>query len=312
MSAQSPEETTELRRLLERAQPKARYDVEAGAARHRQLLAQAAPTPDWAPAVLRARRVPSPWMWSVIGGALLLGVWAWQSASSAPAQAVPSPAPHAAKAVSSAPSARPTIEPLIADAVPHVAPQPAVHRPAATAAALQVAEPTPSAVAIESARSAPLREQALPKPTRAPRRRAPAPSASTAVDAPLALELSVPSPASANDPASLQNTTPEQPVRRPSPEAIDPEVLEEMQQLATAERLLPTMPSRTLALVREGMQRFSHGYLAQERRYLEIMALLALKMPKDAELLSRGFLRDYPKGPYRRKVERALEEGARN
>ena len=101
-------------------------------------------------------------------------------------------------------------------------------------------------------------------------------------------------------------------MRSPVPNAIDPEVLEEMQQLATAERLLPTMPSRTLALVREGMQRFSRGYLAQERRYLEIMALLALKMPKDAELLSRGFLRDYPKGPYRRKVERTLAEGARD
>jgi hypothetical protein len=58
------------------------------------------------------------------------------------------------------------------------------------------------------------------------------------------------------------------------------------------------------------MQRFPRGYLAQERRYLEIMALLALRMPKDAELLSRNFFRDYPKGPYRRKVERALEDGA--
>jgi hypothetical protein len=112
--------------------------------------------------------------------------------------------------------------------------------------------------------------------------------------------------------AAAEPSQPAEPARSPAPQAIEPEVLDEMQQLAGAERLLPTMPSRTLAMVREGMQRFPHGYLAQERRYLEIMALLALKRPKDAELLSRSFLRDYSNGPYRRKVERALAESARD
>jgi hypothetical protein len=315
MSSPNAERTTELPELLARAQPNTNYDVEAGARRHRQLLTQGAPTPDWAPVVLRTRRLPSPWMWSVIGGALLVGIWAWQSAPSAPSHIVTYVEPSA-PVVLTAPSARPTIEPLIVAPASPVAPQSAVHRPAVAASARQIAEPTPSpaVIAIKTARRAQgpaVADERVARAARAPRSQVvSAPGAvSATVDAPLLLDLSVSSPAPA--PASVQDTTPDAPARMPAPEAIDPEVLEEMQQLATAERLLPTMPSRTLTLVREGMQRFSRGYLAQERRYLEIMALLALKMPKDAELLSRGFLRDYPKGPYRRKVERALVEGTR-
>lgn len=96
------------------------------------------------------------------------------------------------------------------------------------------------------------------------------------------------------------------PVPRPQLEPDQPEVLAEMEQLRMAEQLLAHKPERTLAIVRAGFQRFRPGYLNQERRYLEVMALLGLGQVDDARLLGRQFLRDYPAGPYRRKVESAL------
>jgi hypothetical protein len=89
-----------------------------------------------------------------------------------------------------------------------------------------------------------------------------------------------------------------------------PQDREEMRQLAQSEQLLASQPGETLRLVREGDARFPRGYFRQERRYLEVMALFALGQHGEARARASWFLRDYPTGPYRKKVERALEQYA--
>jgi len=76
-----------------------------------------------------------------------------------------------------------------------------------------------------------------------------------------------------------------------------------MRQLAEAERLLGAEPVRALRIVREGHVAFRGGYFAQERRYVEVMALFALGRPGEAHALATWFLRDFPSGPYRHRVE---------
>jgi hypothetical protein len=311
MTSSNPRDPSSLRRALERASPAPRYDVKKGLARHRELLQQGATVPDWAASVSRARRFGGPWLLSMLAGLALLGALTWLSVPperlpARPAAAEPSLRSGAAPVVRSvapetAPRAAslPWVEPLPADV-------PSRHPPALPGASRATrARSVVQAEDTGAIRGEPLRAAATPSASAA--------QVADALPAPLPEDLVAELVAGgAASKATLEPTPAPEPVRSPAPDAIDPEVLDEMQQLASAERLLPTMPSRTLSMVRDGMQRFPHGYLAQERRYLEIMALLALKKPKDAELLSRGFLRDYPNGPYRRKVERALEEGKRN
>jgi hypothetical protein len=86
-----------------------------------------------------------------------------------------------------------------------------------------------------------------------------------------------------------------------------PQDREEMLQLARAEQLLSAQPAETLRLVRAGEAQFPHGYFRQERRYLEVMALLALGQHGEAQARAHWFLRDYPVGPYRKKITLALE-----
>ncbi|HEX6242403.1 MAG TPA: hypothetical protein VFZ61_15935 [Polyangiales bacterium] len=310
-----------LRERLRRSTAAADYDVEAGLMRHRRLIREGAPLPEWAGALPGApRRFGQLWLLASLAvlGAVSLLLWRSQ------------PSPQSARAPSVEASSPETLAPQVALDPPSLA----AEQGAARSASTPVVQPLVSALPLQAtAPSVALRGAAAPTPAqaraptvapmRAPSRaavRAPAalheplaPTASQAVPAPLPHELvaelaagSLRLDARGGEALSGEPAAP----RSPAPDAIDPEVIEEMQQLATAERLLTSMPSRTLSMVREGMQRFPRGYLAQERRYLEIMALLALRMPKDAELLSRGFLRDYPNGPYRRKIERALERGA--
>lgn len=86
----------------------------------------------------------------------------------------------------------------------------------------------------------------------------------------------------------------------------DPRDLEEMRRVADAEQLLMRAPADTLRMVREDNQRFRDGYFHEERRYLEIMALIALGKADDARLLARQFLKRYARGAYRARVEEAL------
>lgn len=86
----------------------------------------------------------------------------------------------------------------------------------------------------------------------------------------------------------------------------DPRDLEEMRRVADAEQLLTRDPERALHMVREDNQRFQNGYFHEERRYFEIMALVALGQRDDARALARLFLKDYARGPYRARVKQAL------
>jgi hypothetical protein len=85
--------------------------------------------------------------------------------------------------------------------------------------------------------------------------------------------------------------------------AESPRDAEEMRQLAEAERLLKPEPVRALRIVREGHVAFRGGYFEQERRYIEVMALFALGRRGEAHAQATWFLRDYPGGPYRHRVE---------
>ena len=46
-----------------------------------------------------------------------------------------------------------------------------------------------------------------------------------------------------------------------------------------------------------------NGYFAQERRYIEVMALIALGRLGEAHAQAAAYLHDYPNAAYRRKVE---------
>jgi hypothetical protein len=72
--------------------------------------------------------------------------------------------------------------------------------------------------------------------------------------------------------------------------------------------LLESDPRAALALVREGQLRFRGGYFSQERRYVEVMALIALGRDAEARAQGWAFMRDYRSGPYSTKIERALKK----
>jgi hypothetical protein len=88
--------------------------------------------------------------------------------------------------------------------------------------------------------------------------------------------------------------------------AGSPRDAEEMRQLAEAERLLAPEPVRALRIAREGQVAFRSGYFAQERRYIEVMALFALGRHGEAHAHAAWFLRDFPDGPYRHRIETEL------
>ncbi|MET0287859.1 MAG: hypothetical protein ABW352_25445 [Polyangiales bacterium] len=89
----------------------------------------------------------------------------------------------------------------------------------------------------------------------------------------------------------------------PSMRAVAPEENRELAQLVEAERALKSEPVRALRLAREGELSFRNGYFAQERQYIEVMALFTLGRLGEAHAKAAAYLRDYPGAPYRRKVE---------
>jgi hypothetical protein len=79
-------------------------------------------------------------------------------------------------------------------------------------------------------------------------------------------------------------------------------------ELAQAEQLLASDPEAALTLVRSGNARYKRGYLRQERRYIEVMALFALGRTGEAQAHALWFLNQYKASPYRATVERAVEQ----
>jgi hypothetical protein len=200
-------------------------------------------------------------------------------------------------------------------------PPPGVPEPSAPGeAALALAEAARSPVAVEraapraSAASRPRRSVAVapapvPEPTLAELARQ---SVATAESAP-----SVPAsrPAAALTPARAADALPP-PAAQAAPrhlviEAERPGVVAEMQELSRAEALLARDPAQALKLVQASMAEHPQGYLTEERRYVEVLALLGLRRVEEARLLGREFARLHPQSPYRRRVEAAIATALR-
>jgi hypothetical protein len=311
MKSNEPKPAQPLRDLLAGAQPKLRYDVESGLARHERLVGAGAVAPAWAssmPHVARALKPSAslPWFWSVLSVTCVSAVFWLTHAPEAPTSLPKIEARGAAHEENQETSAgeAPQVERLVAQ----------TSSSQRSAADLQQAARVDTH-ARTAPRSIPPLAKRLPVSANIKARPHVSAAARPAESAPSVASANSEEPEHSSDAdAVTPATTAQSPlttapqVRSTAPEAIDPEVLAEMRELALAERLLASEPRRSLTIVRAGMERFARGYLTQERRYVEIMALLALQKPKDAALLSQAFLRDYPKGPYRRKVERALAQ----
>jgi hypothetical protein len=93
----------------------------------------------------------------------------------------------------------------------------------------------------------------------------------------------------------------------PAKQAQAPDDLAEMQQVATAEQLVERAPDRALALVRQGDQRFAHGYFQQERAYIAIMALIGLGRTEEARARAATFAKRFPALPYGARIRSALD-----
>jgi RNA polymerase sigma-70 factor (ECF subfamily) len=105
--------------------------------------------------------------------------------------------------------------------------------------------------------------------------------------------------------ARAANTTPGAP--RPSgDETSAANEVHEIEDVASAERLLATSPAQALALVQSDDARFAGGYLREERRYIGVLALLKVGRIDDGQRQGASFLADYPDGPYAQRVRGAL------
>jgi hypothetical protein len=163
----------------------------------------------------------------------------------------------------------------------------------------------------------------IPRPVHAePERSAIAPALHAAKGAPgeqAGAALEAPSPARFASPSlALTRPPPETPAGDPSPapparsqsqHADDPrgsDEMKEVQEVASAERLLQSSPSGALSLVRSGEARFATGYLREERRYIGVIALFKLGRVDEARVEAVRFLSDYPDSPFSVRVRSAL------
>lgn len=320
MTSPRAQERAEVQRLL-RSASHVNYDVAAGLKRHQELIHGNTPVPDWAQEVPVAagKGLGALAIVGTLGVLIVAGVIAFTRL--APTHSVLEPSA----------TQQPATSPTTANQAEVRAEMAAPKASTSTQAPLQpTVEPVRASKAVESeepaetARAQPLpqassraKRPALQRAARVQRKPSTDHVASSAVSpvgpstsssASAASTSSTSTTADSNGAGANANSSAAQPAQPPELEAEQPEVLIEMEQLRTAERLLKTQPQRTLALVRAGFERFRPGYLNQERRYLEVMALLELGKVEDAKLLGRLFMHDYPTGPYRRKVEQALAD----
>jgi RNA polymerase sigma-70 factor (ECF subfamily) len=77
----------------------------------------------------------------------------------------------------------------------------------------------------------------------------------------------------------------------------------EIQQVASAERMLAASPADALALVDSDDATAATRYLAEERRYIGVMALFRLGRVDEARARAATFVGDYPDGPYTQRVQ---------
>jgi hypothetical protein len=291
-----PSSTDDLRARLRSQPAPVRYDVERGLVRHRRLVQADAPLPGWADELPTQRRAG--WLRRVgwIAGVSTVAVVLWLRRAPEPA------APRTSEPVAqqretrddsrlARPRARfdhavPPRERAVSERTPAMPQQPSTQ---ASEAEPQLAVP---------AGMPPTGGQApnvLPPGVQvASQARQPAPPVVTTA------ELRQRTAGARTAPLVSSNKR-ERGHRSARVEA--PQDNLELQQLVEAERALPGAPLRALRLAREGELNFRDGYFAQERRYIEVMALFALGRLGEAHAQAAAFLRDYPRAPYRRKVE---------
>jgi hypothetical protein len=295
--------------LLEagRTQPVLDYDVDLGLARHQHWLRNDAPMPEWAStglgavtttksslAALALKTIVS----TLLVGVLAIAAWNVRDRLQPSATSVP-------RAAEPAPAAAPVVLEDVAVAETAAAPKPI-----------------------------PITEQSLPservarraatdkRATRGQRSHkehaaAPASAAPVPVETALAAAPAAPMPSPSVNVAPREAAPAPEPKRKPRPEpgakAQGPDDLLEMQEVARAEQLLEGSPERALTLVRQGDQRFAHGYFQQERAYVAIMALIRLGRVEEARSRAATFAKRFPALPYGARIRSALQaSGAAN
>jgi hypothetical protein len=307
VSRRSAAEAAEALLKAGRTQPVLSYDVEVGLARHHDWLRSDAPMPAWASAGVGSATkslvplVIKTFVSAVLVGTLAIAVWQVR-ARLQPSAAVVEPVTQSAAQEFGAPEAVP--EPLMA--------------------------PMPIPVSEQALPSEPVRRTVRPDPQ--DKRTARVLRAHKVGRAASAREVSATAPVQAasaqTQPATSarvetgaaashdHGATREQAAATREPidaahsaraESQEPEDLVEMQQVATAEQLLERSPARALAIVRQGEQRFAHGYFRQERAYIAIMALIRLGRIDEARTRAASFADQFPALPYGARIRKALD-----
>ena len=96
----------------------------------------------------------------------------------------------------------------------------------------------------------------------------------------------------------------------PASEATRADTLTEPQVVAAAEQALANDPAIALSLVRSAESRFPSGYLREESRYIDVMALSRLGRKAELHREAARFLEDYPDGPYSKQVRASLTQSS--
>jgi len=116
--------------------------------------------------------------------------------------------------------------------------------------------------------------------------------------------------ATTNDRADLvpegQPPAPLPPSRLADAPPRGPDDAKEIQDVATAERLLSSAPAQALALARAGEASYPSGYLREERLYVVVTALFKLGRLDEARASAARFLSEHPDGPFSARVRAAL------
>lgn len=329
-TTRKPEGLGDTRSLLQGNDAPVRYDVSRGLARHQQLVLRAAPLPEWADELahgtantlapsserrgLRALAKRAWWL----GGTLIVVAALWLGVRGAvvsgPTKRVPAALTARPRQASSVESSTPNgrahrAEVARADNATSdqgLTPRaerglPVQGQPVATQASTKTpvqTRPLPTDVA---AVVTPTPEQVSATTRATNTRRTAAEDAPTTTPAHADQGVAQAAHVTA---ARAENGVPSASARQKTHvRAESPRDAEEMRQLVEAERLLKSEPVRALRIVREGHLTFRAGYFVQERRYIEVMALFLLGRRGEAHALATWFLRDYPAGPYRHRVE---------
>jgi hypothetical protein len=316
--------------LLKHAEPPVRYDVERGYARHLHLRATGAALPDWAnePAVARPSALRR-WGGWLVGGFLLgaLGTVGLQrfevlpsgsnlahsggprsaevdartrSTASTPGTQEPAPSADQDRTGMGGRSPARTQGSVATEAASEASPRPVpalgavapTEDPSAHPAAEHPGLPAPSDP--QQASAAIGRE---PSDQEQPTGRVRVATSSTPGTAKKKAAEPLPLRRAASKASRTSNAEIDSPLDRA-----------EVDQLARAEHLLARDPHAALLMVRDGHLRFKNGYLRHERRYIEVMALFAMKRTGEAHAHAQWFLRDYRTSPYREQVQRAIEQ----